>query len=110
MRVEASRGQLKEAGKSEVRAAEQVEADFTVEAIFVGVEKGDFPKACLVFNGTPRQYELSKAFDGEVPGDLQRVEADLKGYRVMVNAVAKSGNHYTRQVETLQVLRLRPAK
>lgn len=58
--MEASRAQLKEAGKSEVKAAEQVEADFTVEAIFVGIEKGDFPEGVL---GLQRNAEAVRAVE-----------------------------------------------
>jgi hypothetical protein len=92
-------------------------ADFTVEAVYVGLESGQYPKLNLIVNGSVRQYEPAKykdrpedSWDGVVPEGIGvPVLVEFEGYRVNVTAIAKSGSQYTRTIETLRVLSVRAA-
>jgi hypothetical protein len=92
--------------------------DFETDAVFVGIEAGDYPKINLIVNGAVRQYEPAKykdrpelSWDGVVPsGVVADVHVEFEGYRVNVTAIARGGSQYNRTIETLRVLSMKVAK
>lgn len=110
-----------EAAKAGLKPVEGLPAklpDFETDAIFVGIEAGEYPKINLMVNGSVRQYEPAKykdrpefSWDCVVPDSaVAKVRVEFEAYRVNVTAIARSGSQYTRTIETLRVLSMKVAK